>query len=56
MESQKKAASRSGNKEAYSTARERLNAGIKVAKRRHQQRDLNTNSKEMEQAIQNITC
>eukprot|EP00064_Thunnus_orientalis_P020697 superscaffoldBa00005836_g20842 len=55
----KKAAFRSGDKEAYNTARARLKAGIKEAKRKHQQRperDLNTNNtKDMWQVIQNIT-
>ncbi|ONI45397.1 hypothetical protein AN641_04270 [Candidatus Epulonipiscioides gigas] len=34
----KKAAFKSGDKEAYNTARAKLKAGIKEAKRRHQQR------------------
>ncbi len=49
----KKAAFWSGDKEAYSTAIARLKAGIKEAKRRHQERDLNTNNpKDVWQVIQ----
>ncbi len=43
----KRAAFKSNDKEAYSTSRASLRAGIKEAKRRHQQRlerDLNTNN------------
>ncbi len=55
----KKAAFRSGDKEAHSTAWARQKAGIKLAKQRHRERlerDLNTsNTKDMGQAIQTIT-
>ncbi len=56
---QKKAAFWPSDMEAYWTPRARLKAGIKEAKRRHQEGleiDFNTkNTKDMWQAIQNIT-
>ncbi len=55
----KKAAFKSGDKEAYSTARAKPKAGIKEAKRRHHQRlerDLNiNNSKDMWQVVKSVT-